>query len=102
MRLRDRDHYISSTLIGGKGGAGPSLLHITLEGPTEYVIARWMESIHGFLGGIGWIMFHGYLDYFQKPPLGGRLTQNCWETMALRTLTTVCLIYSIMCEDLQE
>ena len=29
-------HYASSTLIGGKGGAGPSsLLHTTLEGPTE-------------------------------------------------------------------
>jgi hypothetical protein len=42
-RLRARDHYISSTLIGGKGGAGPnSLLHITLEGPTEYVNAWWM------------------------------------------------------------
>jgi hypothetical protein len=42
MRLRAHDHYTSSTLIGGKGGAGPSLLHITLEGPTEYVNARWM------------------------------------------------------------
>jgi hypothetical protein len=41
-RLRARDHYTSSTLIGGKGGASPSLLHITLEGPTEYVNARWM------------------------------------------------------------
>ena len=41
-RLRARDHYTSSTLIGGKGGAGPSLLHTTLEGPTEYVNARWM------------------------------------------------------------
>jgi hypothetical protein len=40
-RLRARDHYYtSSTLIGGKGGAGPSLLHPTLEGPTEYVNAR--------------------------------------------------------------
>jgi len=38
MRLRARDHYTSSTLIGGKDGAGPSsLLHATLEGPTEYV-----------------------------------------------------------------
>ena len=36
-RLRARDHYTSSTLIGGKGGAGPSSLHTTLEGPTEYV-----------------------------------------------------------------
>ena len=35
MRLRAHDHYTSSTLIGGKGGAGPSSLHITLEGPTE-------------------------------------------------------------------
>ena len=39
MRLRARDHYTSSTLIGGKGGAGPSSLHTTLEGPTEYVNA---------------------------------------------------------------
>ena len=42
-RLRARDRYNSSTLIGGKGGAGPSsLLHTTLEGPAEYVDARWM------------------------------------------------------------
>jgi hypothetical protein len=43
-----------------------------LEGPTEYVNARWMKSLHGFLHGIEWIMFHGHLYYFQKPPLGGR------------------------------
>ena len=42
MRLRARDHCTSSTLTDGKGGAGPSLLHTTLEGPTEYVDARWM------------------------------------------------------------
>jgi hypothetical protein len=41
-RLRARDHYISSTLIGGIGAAGPSSLHTTLEGPTECVNARWM------------------------------------------------------------
>ena len=41
-RLRARDHHTLTTLIGGKGGAGPSsLLHPTLEGP-EYVNARWM------------------------------------------------------------
>ena len=40
-RLRARDQYTSSTLIGGKDGAGPSsLLHTMLEGPTEYVNAR--------------------------------------------------------------
>ena len=37
MRLRGRDLYTSGTLIGGQGGAGPSSLHTTLEGPTEYV-----------------------------------------------------------------
>ena len=41
-RLRARDHYTSSTLIGGKGGASPSSLHTTFEGPTEYVNGRWM------------------------------------------------------------
>ena len=71
-RLRARDHYISSTLIGGKGGAGPSSLHTTLEGPSGYVNERWMSSQHGFLNGIQRIMFHGHLDYFQKPSLGGR------------------------------
>ena len=71
-RLRARDLYTSSTLIGGKGGAGPSSLHTMLEEPTEYVNARWMSSLHGFLHGIKWIVFHGHLDYFQKPPLGGR------------------------------
>ena len=40
--------------------------------PTECVNARWMESLHGFLRGIEWIMFHGHLDCFQTPPLGGR------------------------------
>jgi hypothetical protein len=73
MRLRARHHFTSSTLIGGKGGAGPSSLHTTLEGPMEYVNARWMKCLHGFLHDIEWIMFHGHLDYFQKPPLGGRL-----------------------------
>ena len=72
MRLRARHHYSSSTLIGGKGRASPSLLHTMLKGPTEYVNARWMLSLRGFLHGIKWIMLHGHLDYFQKPSLGGR------------------------------
>jgi hypothetical protein len=42
-RLRARDHYTPSTRIGGKGGAGASSLHTTLEGPTEYVNARWSK-----------------------------------------------------------
>ena len=43
-------------------------------------------------------MFHGHLDYFQKPPLKGRPNTNR-ETMALQTLTTVVLFYFIMWED---
>jgi hypothetical protein len=55
-----------------KRRTGPSsLLHTTLEEPTEYVNARW-KCLHGFLHGIEWIMFHGRLDWFQKPPRGGR------------------------------
>ena len=30
------------------------------------------NSLHEFLHDIKWIMFRGHLDYFQKPPLGGR------------------------------
>ena len=71
-RVRARDHCTSSTLIGGKGGAGPSSLHTTLEGPTEYVNAKWMQSLHGFLHGIRWTMFHCRLDCLQKSPLGGK------------------------------
>jgi hypothetical protein len=41
-RLGALDQCTSSSLIGGKGGAGPSSLHTMLEGPTEYVNARWM------------------------------------------------------------
>ena len=30
------------------------------------------KSLHGLLHGVEWIMLHGHLDCFQKPPLGGR------------------------------
>jgi hypothetical protein len=60
-RLRAHDHYTSHTPIGGKGGAGPSLLHTTLEGPTKYVNTRWMKNLHD----IKCIMLHGHLDYFK-------------------------------------
>jgi hypothetical protein len=39
LALRATSHIRLSTLIGGEG---PSSLHTTLEGPTEYVNARWM------------------------------------------------------------
>ena len=63
---------LPNTLIGGKGRVDPISLCTMLEGPTEYVIARWMYILHVFLHDIAWIMFHGHLDYFQKPPLGAR------------------------------
>ena len=93
--------FTSSTLIGVKGGAGPSPLHTTLEGPMEYVTARWMYSLHGFLSDIPWIMFHGHLDYFQKPPLGGRPNTKPGDHGTWK-LTIVDLFYSIMCEDPHE
>ena len=50
---------------------------------------RLYTHLHGVLQGIEWTMFHGHLDYFQKPLLGGRPntkpkyhgtpnTHNCW------------------------
>ena len=33
-------------------------------------VSLWMQD--GFLHGIKWIMFHGHLDYLQKPFLGDR------------------------------
>ena len=44
--LRARDHYTLSTLIDAEGGAGPSsLLQTRLEGPTEYLNARWIVNV---------------------------------------------------------
>ena len=56
---------------------GPSsLLHATLEGPTEYTsectmgVEVYMDSCMAFNGSC----LHGHLDYFQQPLLGGRPT----------------------------
>jgi hypothetical protein len=39
-------------------------------------VYRWMQDgckvYMDFLHGIEWVMFHGHLECFQKPPLGGR------------------------------
>ena len=93
-RLRARDRHTSSTLMFE---AGPSSLHTTLEGPTEYVSEckkdvkpTWIPTWHRLES-----CFHGHLHYFEKPPLGGRLnTTPHRETMTLRTLTTVGLFYA--------
>ena len=44
---------------------------------------------------VTWIIFKNHL-------LKVGLTQNRWETMALRMLKTIGLFYLIMCEDPQE
>ena len=101
-RLRARDHYTSSTLIGGKGGAGPSSPHTTLEGPTELCGCKmdvkpiWIPTWHqmGSCFMVSWTIFKNHL-------LGVGLIQNR-ETMALLTLRIIVLFYFIMCEDPHE
>ena len=99
-RLRARDQYTSSTLIGGKGGAGPSSLHTTLEGPTEYI--KWMQdeckvymdsymASNGTCFMVTWTIFKSHL-------LEVGLTQN-QETMTFWTLIIVGLSYFIMRDD---
>ena len=104
-RLSARDHHTSSTLIGGKGGAGPSLIHTTtLEGPTEYISElqdRCKVYMDPYMARNGscfmdtWIIFKNHL-------LEVRLPQNRWETMTLRRLTTVGLFGFIKYENPHE
>ena len=100
MRLWARDHSNSSTLIGGKGGAGSSFLPTTVEGPTEWacecgmdVKSTWIPTWHP-MDHVSWSL--GLFSRNHLLEVG--LTQN-WETMALWTLTTVDLFYINMCED---
>jgi hypothetical protein len=101
-RLRARDHYTSSTLIGGIGGAGPSL-RFTLrlrdqrrmwlqDGCKVYMDSYMATNESCFM--VTWTIFRNHL-------LVVGLTQN-QETMALQMLTTVDLFYFIMCEDEHE
>jgi hypothetical protein len=52
-RLNAHDHYTSSTVTDGKGGAGPSSLHTMLEGPNGVceckmdVKSTWIPTWHG-------------------------------------------------------
>ena len=52
-------------------------------------------ALNGSCFIVTWTIFRNHL-------LEVGLTQNHWETMALRTLTTVGLFYFIMCEDPHE
>ena len=101
MELRAHDHYTSSTLIGGNGGACPSSLDRTLEdqrsmwmqdGCKVYMDFTWHRM--GSCSMVTWTIFkHRLLEV--------GLTQNR-ENVAFRTLTTVDLLYFNMCEDLYE
>ena len=87
-RLGACDHYTSSTLIVGKGVAGPSSLHTTLEGPMEYVNAIGCKVyLDSYMASNG-SSFMVTLTIFKDHLLEVGPTQN-QETKALRTLTTV-------------
>jgi hypothetical protein len=83
-RLRARNnYYTSSALIGGKGGAGPSSLYTTLEGPPEYANARWNVKSTWVSTWRRMDMFAWSLGLFSKSYLlEVGLTQN-QETVAL-------------------
>ena len=104
-RLIARDHFTSSNLIGGKGGAMPSSLPTVLEGPTEYirecnkmdVNSTWTYSYMA----LNWPCFIVTWTIFKNHLLEVGLTQH-QETIALRTLIVVDVFYLIMREDPQE
>ena len=101
---KPRDHGTSSTLIGGKGGDGPSsLLHTTLEGTNGVceckmmdVKSAWIPTWHP-MDHVSLSLGLFSIDHL----LEVGLTRN-HETTALWTLTTVGLFYFIMCDDPHE
>ena len=76
---------------------------LCLRDQRSYVNARWMESVHGFLHDIKWIVgsWSIGLIFFLNHLLEVGLKQN-WGIMGLRTLTTVDLSYLVMCEEPHE
>ena len=96
-RLRAHDHSSSSTLIGGKGRAGPSsLLHYTRETNgvcecTMDVKSTWIPIWH-VMDHVSWSL--GFIFKNQLLEVVG-LPQNHRETTALRTITTVGLFHHV-------
>ena len=85
--------------------AGPSsLLHTTLEGLIKYICELqdrckvYISSYMAFNGSC--FMLTWTVSKNQLLEVG--LTQNHWETMALRTLTIIDLLHFIMLEDPHE
>ena len=97
MSLRARDHCTSSTLIGGKGGAGWSKfttlrLRDQQSKRTCKVYIDFYVASNASCFMVSWTIFENRL-------LEGGLTQN-WEIMAFLNLMTVDLLYFVMCEDI--
>ena len=91
-RPRVRDHYTSSTLIGGEGRAGPSSHYFTLrlrDHRSEYVNARWM--LKSTLIPTWHRMDYGSWSFglFSKNHMSEVGFTQKWETTALWTLTTI-------------
>ena len=84
-RLRACDHYTSSTLNSGKGGADLRLLHTMLEGLTEYVPSYVASDWSRFL--ITWTTLKNHL-------LEVRRRNTKLGTMTLWTLITL-LFYHV-------
>ena len=69
------------------------LAFTTLEGPTEYVNARWLQSLRTWNPTWHQIdLIRGHSDYLQKPPLGGRPNTTSRDH-GIRTLLIVDLFY---------
>ena len=105
-RLRARDQYTSSTLVGGKRRSRSKLAashyawgtNGACECKTD-VKSTWVPSYMASNAScfmVTWSIFKNHLL-----EVGG-LTQNRRETMALRTFTAIGLFYIIMCEDLHD
>ena len=69
----------------GKGGAGPSLLHTTHEGPTEWVCECKMD--------VKSTCIIDHLDYFQKPSLGGRPNTKPEDPGTPNTQNRWCILF---------
>jgi hypothetical protein len=65
-------------------------------------LSMWMQHgckiLHVFLHDIKWIMIQGHVDYFQKPPLGGRLNIELGDHGTLNA-HNCCYFLFIICED---
>ena len=60
-----------------------------------------MQSLHGYLHDIQWIMFHGHLHYLQKPSFGGRSNTKSGDhgTLKSHNCWIITFLVFIKCED---